>query len=357
MDLQSYRIDFGNDEDLTIDVAIRGRSAAPTLVLSSGVHGVEGFAGSAIQLAFSDRLSRSAPDADLRYVFIHGVNPFGFAHLRRFNEANVDLNRNFFQVGREPFGRRDGYVRLNGLLNPESPPRRFEPFAARMAIEILREGRAALRDSPVHHGRAGRRDAWRLGFARLKEAVACGQYEFPRGLFFGGKDPGTSTRTVQEHCSDWLGDPPRVRHLDVHTGLGTFGSYRLLLGARTARWKRNWERTFGHGRVESLEARDGVAFPASGSFVDWMENRFPDRIVQSAALEYGTYPPIRVLEALRAENRAHHHCESGDPRLARAKKKLLESFCPRSAEWRRRVVSSGLEVIERAGRELLKPDQ
>ena len=26
---------------------------------------------------------------------IHALNPFGFAHLRRANEDNVDLNRNF----------------------------------------------------------------------------------------------------------------------------------------------------------------------------------------------------------------------------------------------------------------------
>jgi hypothetical protein len=28
-------------------------------------------------------------------MLIHALNPFGFAWLRRVNEANVDLNRNF----------------------------------------------------------------------------------------------------------------------------------------------------------------------------------------------------------------------------------------------------------------------
>ena len=50
-DIMSYKVDARCDEDLAIDVAILGEEGAPTLITSSGVHGVEGFMGSAIQLA------------------------------------------------------------------------------------------------------------------------------------------------------------------------------------------------------------------------------------------------------------------------------------------------------------------
>ncbi len=66
------------------------------LVISSGLYGVEGLFGSAVQLAL---LERYLPDyrlpPDLAIVIIHILNPFGCAWYRRWNEDNIDLNRNF----------------------------------------------------------------------------------------------------------------------------------------------------------------------------------------------------------------------------------------------------------------------
>ena len=76
-----------------IDVAVLA-GVGPGIVLhSSGVHGVEGFAGSAIQVALLRKLaageagdsSGNAPTV----VLVHAVNPVGMAHYRRFNENNV----------------------------------------------------------------------------------------------------------------------------------------------------------------------------------------------------------------------------------------------------------------------------
>ena len=67
----------------TIDVAIVNEHllADRVVMVSSGVHGVEGFAGSATQLAI---LHGDIP-SDVCVVLVHAVNPFGFAELRRWN--------------------------------------------------------------------------------------------------------------------------------------------------------------------------------------------------------------------------------------------------------------------------------
>jgi hypothetical protein len=89
--LEAYPIGASgpSGEDLTIDVG-HSQNADPTrtLVLSSGVHGVEGFFGSAVQLALLERWSSESP-ASTTCVFLHGLNPFGFAWLRRFDVINV----------------------------------------------------------------------------------------------------------------------------------------------------------------------------------------------------------------------------------------------------------------------------
>ncbi len=324
--LHSYPIDAGSHDALTIDVAVIGGAEAPAIVVSSGVHGVEGFFGSAVQLALLERLARARDRPDLRYVLIHGVNPFGFSRLRRFNEDNVDLNRNFLTHPGDYQGAPGGYARLHGFLNPESPPSPFEPFRLKAAWNI-----------------------WRTGLQALKEAVAGGQYEYPRGLFFGGKGPCASTRIVQASCDAWLGESQRIVHIDFHTGLGACGSYKLLLNESADAEGYSWYRqVFGAECVEPHAEPGGTAYTVSGLFGEWMQKHFSDRDYRFAVAEFGTYGVIRVLGAIRAENRAHHYGSEGSARYESAKRELLECFCPRATAWRRRVVESGLGIIDQS---------
>ncbi len=89
------------------------------LVLSSGTHGIEGFAGSAIQTGLlREGITRRLPE-DIGLLFIHALNPYGFSHLRRFTEDNVDLNRNFVDHGK-PYPPNEGYNKLARVIEPES---------------------------------------------------------------------------------------------------------------------------------------------------------------------------------------------------------------------------------------------
>lgn len=68
------------------------------LAHQSGVHGVEGFFGSAVQTAAlrgiaDGLLPHLLPGPRDMVLFVHGVNPFGMAMGRRYNELGVDLNR------------------------------------------------------------------------------------------------------------------------------------------------------------------------------------------------------------------------------------------------------------------------
>src|SRR6058998_1186854 len=107
-----------NKEELGIDIAWFGNANPRSVLLhSSGLHGVEGFAGSAIQLQMLDDLPSLPTDAAL--VVVHALNPYGMAWLRRVNENNVDLNRNF--LADETFsGVPPTYAVLDSFLNPQS---------------------------------------------------------------------------------------------------------------------------------------------------------------------------------------------------------------------------------------------
>ena len=198
-----------NGDDLTIDVAILpGGSPDRTLLVSSGIHGVEGFFGAAVQLrALQDWASRPGrKHAGVRCVMVHALNPFGFAWRRRVNEDNVDLNRNLLLPGESFSGSPAGYAALDGLLNPRHVPSRWEPVRLEFMVAIARHGMPAI-----------------------KQSVASGQYDFPHGLFYGGGQPSRTSEILSEHFDRWLADSQRVFHLDLHTGLGKWGSHKLLI--------------------------------------------------------------------------------------------------------------------------------
>jgi hypothetical protein len=313
-------------EELTIDVA-RACPARPTgmVVVSSGLHGVEGFFGAAVQLAIleSDGVA-TATQKGVALVLIHALNPYGFAWVRRCNEENVDLNRNFLGP-HEPYrGSPPRYAAFNPLLNPKYPPRRVDAFRFRLQVvqAILRHG-----------------------MPELKQAVAGGQYDFPRGLFFGGAGPSRTSQILAEHLPRWVGDAERVLHLDFHTGLGRWATYQLLVDSKLSPARFDWlRRAFGPA-VQHSDPGQSIAYQTRGDIGSWCHATFPDRTYELLCAEFGTYPPIAVVAALRAENQAHHWGRPDDPATGRARRRLLEAFVPASTRWRSRAVTQALEII------------
>jgi hypothetical protein len=314
-------------EDLTIDVARAGAEPAQSvLVVSSGLHGVEGYFGAAIQLALleDDKLLLGLPPG-VGLVLVHALNPYGFAWVRRANEGNVDLNRNFLLPGEPYAGSPARYAAVDGLLNPRHAPRRYDLFRLRAALEILR-----------------------IGMPELKQAIAGGQYDFPQGLFFGGHEPAATYRILAAHLGRWVGDAGRVLQLDFHTGLGRWATYQLLVDVWLQPDRFAWSRAHFGARVVHCDPAASIAYQSRGDLAAWCRATFADRNYEVLCAEFGTYAPLRVLAALRAENQAHFWCEPGAAIARRAKAQLLEAFVPARLQWRTETVTQGLELIRRA---------
>lgn len=315
-----------------VDVAATGQADLPTLIISSGLHGVEAFFGSAVQLAvmynLHDFVNTGSCSDKLRFVFVHGINPYGFDLIRRVDEANVDLNRNFHfrttpSVSRSALA---AYRKLNPFLNPPSPPSRYEPYRLKAMSNILRYGLPAL-----------------------KEAIVTGQYEYPEGIFYGGNKASTATEFVMQHCELWVANAQTVAHIDLHSGLGEFGTCKILLNADQSEEDLSWYReTFGSNNLGGLQSDDDTAYAVCGSMGAWLQRKFSDRRYHFVGAEFGTYDPVRVLGAIRAENRAHHYSAEDSEPYQRAKAELLECFCPASETWRKQVINSSLQIVSSA---------
>jgi hypothetical protein len=317
-------------EALDTDIAVLGPALAEcTVIVSSGLHGVEGFPGSAIQLAWLQRQAGVPVANGVTVVLVHALNPFGFAWLRRTNEHNVDLNRNFvmdrsFLDSAAYRDVRDRYERMSAFLNPASPPSRREPYLAKVVGHVLAEG-----------------------FEPLRRSLPVGQYHRPEGLFYGGgPEPEPETTVLRELLTTWTRTARLAVHLDIHSGLGRWAECQMIVpdaaGSPAATWA---VRAFGS---QVTASGDGAAYRAHGTMIEDFQTRALPCEYHGLTAEFGTYSGIRVLGVLRAENRAHFFAARGSPADRRARRALREAFVPSSRDWRSRVVRAGLANIDRA---------
>jgi hypothetical protein len=322
------------DEPLTINVAIAGPPTPKTaLVLSSGVHGVEGLFGSAVQLAFLERLLQGwRLPAGAGVVLIHAVNPFGFAWRRRFNENNVDLNRNFLLPDESYTGAPPLAERFRDALKLSRPRARYGFWTARMLMLALRHGTSSI---------------W--------ETLPVGQYEHPEWLFFGGAAPEQSVQALHKFLPSVLGEAEEVAHLDFHTGLGRWGEGELLVseseGLENCEW---WRDHFGEGTVTQVKSFTR-SYEVRGGFGPWLRALFPQCEYRYATAEFGTYSAMRVIGALAEESRWHGELGDGAAEHA-SRRRLAETFVPHSRSWRTKTLKTGLEWVQQAAGALWKRD-
>jgi Protein of unknown function (DUF2817) len=314
-------------ETLATDVATLGAPDAPTrLMIISGTHGVEGFAGSLCQSTFLGQ-DAEVPD-DLAIVLVHAINPYGFAWIRRVNEDNVDLNRNCvdFAAG---VPENAGYDQLAPAL---VPPRWDE--------ETQQETGGRLLEYAAEHG-----------FDALQAAVSMGQYRHPDGIFYGGARPVWSQRTLETVARGTLDGAQRTAIIDLHTGLGPFGVGELIASHPDAHGKDRLGTWYGDYTVPSEGT--SVSADVSGDVLDALDEWLEVPEVTGVAIEWGTVDIVEVSNALRGDAWLHAHADPRGPEAGPIKAALRAAFAPDDPQWADVVWSRFTEVTAEASEGLL----
>ncbi len=311
---------------LSMDVVLVGATdAARTVVVCSGTHGVEGFAGSGIQTGLLQRRIDSCLPEGVSVLMIHAVNPYGMAHLRRFTEDNVDLNRNF----RDHSG----------------------PYPGNLPYETLAEVIAPHSLSFWSEVRSWSRLLWyqlTAGKAASQAAVSGGQYSHPDGLFFGGTFDTWSSTTLRAVIRRYLSDATHVVVVDLHTGLGEFGAAEVILNVPEGSPEYERAVVIWGQRVRTTATGASISTHLEASLKLAIPQMLPKAEVTPVSLEFGTVPPLEVFKAVRAENWLHHHAGPEHRKTRELKARLLRAFYPDSDEWQSSVWNQGKEVIDRA---------
>jgi Protein of unknown function (DUF2817) len=266
-----------NDQRLYVDVAQVGAVFPRSmLILISGTHGVEGFSGSGCQVGYlADKVHEALP-AGASAMLIHALNPFGFAWLRRVNETNVDLNRNF-QDFNKVLPSSAGYEAFHEYL----VPRDWEGDERAKAEIALQQYIVAK------------------GMKTFQAELTKGQYTRPDGLFYGGREPSWSNRILRKILSDNVPETvSRVAVLDIHTGLGIPGfGEPIYVGQTTEGFEtaKNW---FGP-EVKSTTQGNSVSAAITGSVAEPSCHRVRSKRLSIWLLNLVLYRPLK--SCLRCE--------------------------------------------------------
>ena len=296
-------------EPLAVDVAELGSSEAEkTVLVVSGTHGVEGYCGSALQTEWVAKHSGDRPD-DTRIILVHGFNPVGFAWVRRVNEDNVDLNRNFINWSESPPLNTD-YQQIADLLVPAEFT---EAEQQRTFNELF-----AL--------------AGEWGMDRFQAAVSGGQFTHPTGLFYGGTGPVWSHRWIRNWAATALHDVRHLTIIDLHTGLGPWGFGELI--SSRPRAHAEFQRAIDKwGEVRSMVDGDSVSTNITGDWLAVTSELSPTSEVTAVALEFGTVDLISVLLALRADAWLHSHGDPTGPRAQQVRAQVRAAFADDDPKW------------------------
>jgi len=313
-------------EELSIDVAALGPpDAREVLVLLSGTHGAEGFCGSGCQVGFlrEDTLVREAADAGVRVVFLHALNPYGFSHIRRTNEDNVDLNRNFRDFS-QPNVPNAEYAEVHGFMVPSTWPPSAEN-EGRLAAYVKARGERALQN-----------------------ATSGGQCEFQDGLFYGGVRPAWSNEVLRQVMREQVAGARTLGLIDFHTGLGPRGHGEKILAARdvaddVARAKAWWGED-----VTSFHDGTSTSAPLTGVNYNAVYDECPGVAYAGIALEYGTLPVMAVLQALRGDQWLENHPDAPADLRRAIKQHVRDAFYQDADDWKRMVYDQALTHARRA---------
>jgi hypothetical protein len=307
-----------NGEQLVTDtVWIGPEDASRVLVLLGGTHGIEGFAGSAVQIDLLALIAEGliVIPANTSILMVHALTPWGYAWQRRCDADGVDLNRNIVDFSR-----------------PLPENKDYELLKDAFYLADATQRKIALAEFEQQHGRVA-----------LEKAISAGQYSDPSGPFYGGKAPAHGRLVCEDLMCRYALQQRDLAVIDLHTGLGSYGYGEIICdhqpdsaGTCVAQ---NW---YG----------DSVALPLLGTsssvpktgLLDYTWHAIMNERSCYVTLEFGTFSTDQLFEILLRDHQLW--AQSGNEQARQEHRKIMRRhFCPGDQAWQEMVLFRARQVI------------
>ena len=328
VEISSYAVD--ESDGLYIDsfyLPSRGEKTN-LVVLTTGVHGMEGYIGSVMLDVFFREVYPTLDTENTGVLVVANVNPYGMKYYRRYNENNVDLNRNFI-LDWESFDLSSNkeYPKVDTFLGPTGKIGNALWHEAGFYLSL---GKTAITD----------------GAGTISDALLTGQYEYPQGVYYGGKGDEASTaylKDVFDRCLD--SSYENIVHIDIHSGYGPRYNMVIFNSVFETMTEAQSRETFGY---DYIIAHDSESFYATtGDTTDFFYRLAQQKDSQaelfSTCFEFGTigdafFDTILSLKYTVDENRNHWYPTDNETSAQVVHENYMELYYPTETAWREKTV-------------------
>ena len=329
--VQTYSHPIDEEQGLYIDNIYLPATDKQTnlIVLTTGVHGIEGYIGAVMLEVFFEEIYPTLDSGNTGVLVVANVNPYGMKNMRRYNENNVDLNRNFIlDWDNFDLDVNQDYPQVDSFLGPQKPIGNALWHEAGFYLHLAKE-------------------AVTVGADTVSDALLGGQYRYPEGVYYGGTDDEASTvylKDVFGRCLD--GSYENIVHIDIHSGYGPRYSMVIFNSVYETMTEAETRAAFGYDNVIS---HDSEAFYATtGDTTDFFyrlaERKQTETELFSTCFEFGTIgdsflDSIISLKYTVDENRQHWYPSGSNISAEIVRQHYLELFYPTETSWREKTVA------------------
>ena len=317
-------------DDLYIDNIYLPSSDKKTnlIVLTTGVHGMEGYIGSVMLDVFFEEIYPTLDTTDTGILIVANINPYGMKYMRRYNENNVDLNRNFIEDW-DNFDRSSNkeYPKVVNFLQPTG-----------------KMGNALWHEVGFYLSLA--KEAIFTGAGTISDALLTGQYEYEEGVYYGGNGDEISTAYLKGVFADCIdGEYENIVHVDIHSGYGPRYNMVIFNSVQDPTTEEEAKAMFGYDYIIATDSED--FYETFGDTTDYFyrlaKSKNTDKELYSTCFEFGTigdgfFDSILSLKYTVDENRQHWYPSNNSITEQMVKENYYELFYPTETEWRQKTI-------------------
>ena len=328
VEYNSFAIDEG--DELYIDnIYLPANTETTNLILfTTGVHGMEGYIGSVMLDVFFDEIYPTLDTDNTGILIVANVNPYGMKYMRRYNENNVDLNRNFIEDwdGFDLTSNKE-YPKVDKFLQPEG-----------------KMGKAFWHEVAFYLSLA--KEALTTGADTISDALLTGQYEYDKGVYYGGNGDEKSTTYLKGVFADCLeGTYENIIHIDIHSGYGPRYNMVIFNSVQDPTTEADAREMFGYDYIIATDSEDFYA--TFGDTTDYFyrlaKAKETNKELYSTCFEFGTigdgfFDSILSLKYTVDENRQHFYPTDNAITAEMVRENYYELFYPTETEWREKTI-------------------
>ncbi|PYZ93065.1 hypothetical protein CR194_07660 [Salipaludibacillus keqinensis] len=327
--LENYHIG-SRDQDNTTDILLADaiEEKQHLITITSGEHGIEGYAGSAIMNVFIEKHLPYVNPRTTGIRLVHGVNPWGMRNWRRVSENNVDLNRNYIR----------DWTSVDTTATHDVHENMFAPTEP-------------MKDLKMHNEKLSLKLATMFTMEELEQFKNTpeGQHAYPTSIFFGGEESDEPTVKFQNNYFEWIKEYDHLIHLDLHTGGGPKDELSLNFMEGDRRSEEELKKQIDHSPVEKVST--SVPGDSTQYFDEKLRKLYPNKQSTVCLFEFGTLEEsidgyVQCTQTMINENLLYFKGVEKKEDEQKIKKDFRLLFYPEDESWKQQVIDKGRKGLQ-----------